>query len=292
MSPQETASRLRAANKFTENAELLWKVAQDPEIAAKNKDIASKAVNLIGETLPYIAGTTAGYIAAGPLGGFAVGSLVEGNSAYRTAVDHFTKANKGKPLTAAQQSQAEKIGLGVGMVSGAVEAFGGRAAEMLLLRATKKLQNKLAKAGAVFTIGTVIEALEEGAQEVAQITGEETYRDVDWKERVNRTLGSMAGGAFLGGTMRGASVIARGVLPPTLPTAQPPTAVTPVPLRTAIPSTEPAEPTVTPEAPAKAPPTKTEQVIAKMTAKQEGPAGPKPITSLKELEQLQQKKIV
>ena len=176
----------------------MWKLSQDPGIAAQNEDLISKAFSLIGETLPYIAVTTGAFIIAGPLGGFAVGSLVEGSTAYQTAIDEGVSADK-----------AKMIGVAVGMISGAIEAFGGRGAEALLLKATANIKSKLAKTGAVLTIGSVIEALEEGAQEIAHLTGETTYRDVDWKEATNRTLGAMAGGAFLGGIMRGGSVIGR-----------------------------------------------------------------------------------
>ena len=207
MRPQEPLSlpqiqkNMEAARKNEKTAQFLWELSKDPGIAAQNKDLASKALNLIGETVPYITATTAAYIVAGPVGGFTVGSLVEGNSAYRVALD------AGVP-----EDKARKIGVGVGLISGAVEAFGGRFAEDLLLRATAKLRSKILKAGAVFTVGTVVEALEEGAQEIAQITGEKTYRDVSWKEGVNRTLGSMAGGAFLGGTMRVGSMSGKGIL--------------------------------------------------------------------------------
>lgn len=205
---QQIQKRKIASAKLRKKADFLWKLSQHPEIAARNKDLASKALNLIGETIPYITATTAGYVTLGPMGGFTVGAMVEGNSAYRTALEY------GVPET-----KAKKIGVGVGVVSGAVEAFGGRYAEQLLIKATAKLKTKVAKAGAVFGIGTVVEALEEGAQEIAAITGEETYRDVNWNERVSRTLGAMAGGGFLGGAMRGGSMAARGIIPETPPTA-------------------------------------------------------------------------
>ena len=198
--PQKQASQASAA-KLREGSDFLWNLSQNPGIAAQNKDVASKALNLIGETIPYITATTAAFITAGPTGAFTVGSLVEGNSAYRVALDSGVDENK-----------AKNIGIGVGVVSGAIEAFGGRYAEQMLLATTKRLQSKIAKAGAVFGIGTLVEALEEGAQEVAQIVGEETYRDVDWNERTTRVLSSMAGGGFLGGAFRGASMAARGTL--------------------------------------------------------------------------------
>ncbi|KKN74439.1 hypothetical protein LCGC14_0390590 [marine sediment metagenome] len=198
--PQKRAFQASSA-KLRKGSDFLWNLSQNPGIAAQNKDIASKALNLIGETIPYITATTAAFITAGPVGAFTVGSLVEGNSAYRVALDSGVDENK-----------AKNIGIGVGVISGAVEAFGGRFAEQLALKAISKFKNKAVKAGAVFGIGTIVEALEEGAQEVAQIVGEETYRDVDWNERTTRILSSMAGGGFLGGVMRGGSVAARGII--------------------------------------------------------------------------------
>lgn len=220
MRPQEPSDlpeifrRVAVRKKLREKSDFLWKLSQNPGLASQNKDLASKALNLIGETIPYITATTAGYVTLGPMGGFTVGSMVEGNSAYRTAVDHYTAENKGESLTVKQKRTARKIGVGVGVVSGAVEAFGGKYAEQLLLKATTKLKTKIAKAGAVFGIGTIVEALEEGAQEIAAITGEETYRDVNWNESVTRTLGAMAGGGFLGGVMRGGSMAGRRIVSP------------------------------------------------------------------------------
>jgi len=205
--PAMRKSNQQAIEKARSDAALLWKVAKDPSIASKNKDLASKALNLIGETIPYITATTAAFVSAGPMGAFAVGSLVEGNSAYRTALDDGVDPGK-----------AKKIGIGVGIVSGAIESFGGKGTEMLLNKATAKLKSKAAKGAAVFGTGTIVEALEEAGQEVAAITGEETYRDVDWSERVDRTLSAAAGGAFLGGAMRGASMAGRGLSrPPVAP---------------------------------------------------------------------------
>lgn len=201
-SPYARATRKanqQAIIKAKSDAALLWNISKDPSIAAQNKDLSSKAVNLIGETIPYITGTTAAYLAAGPMGSFTVGSLVEGNSAYRTALDD------GVP-----EAKAKKIGVGVGIVSGAIESFGGRGTEMLLNKATAKLKSKVARGVAIFGTGTIVEALEEAGQEVAAITGEETYRDVDWKERVDRTLSAAAGGAFLGGMFRATTMAKRG----------------------------------------------------------------------------------
>ena len=183
-----------------DDAKFLWQLTKNPDLAARDDTLSLKAINLIGETIPYITASTAAYAGVGPLGGFAVGSLVEGNASYRRAIDEGV-----------DESTAKKIGLGVGIVSGAIESVGGKYTEALLMRASSKIRNKLAARGAQFTIGTVVEALEEGAQEVSQIAGEAIYQEVDWDQGAKRILGSMAGGAFLGGTMRGLSMGARGI---------------------------------------------------------------------------------
>ena len=192
ISPEQKKKNRETAARFEEKAGFLWELSQDPSLAAKNTDIASRALVLIGGTIPYITVTTVAFIAAGPGGSFVVGSLVEGNSAYRNALDNDVP-----------EAKARMIGVGVGLVAGAVETFGGKIATRLLDRAIAKITDKVLKAGAVFTVGTIVEALEEGAQEIAHLVGEETFRDIDWAERVNRVLGAMAGGAFLGGTSRG-----------------------------------------------------------------------------------------
>ena len=173
------------------DAQLLWEVAKRPEIAATRDDLAGKAINVIFETIPYITATT---IAAAPtfgIGGFFVGASVEGNSAYRTALDYGV-----------DEQTARNIGVGVGLVNGAIETIGGRTAGALLDRVVGKIADKTFKKVASFGVGMVVEALEEGTQELSTITGESTYKDVPWKEIVNRTAASMAGGAFLGGVFR------------------------------------------------------------------------------------------
>ena len=188
--------------KLKKSAEFLWDIRKDPFLEAQNTDNLSKVFNLAAETVPYITATSVATVVAGPFGGFAVGSMVEGNSAYRTALDHFTELNKGKPLTDAQKSQAKMIGAMVGVAAGAIEAYGGKYAGELFEKVAGKIANKAGQTAAKFGISTVIEALEEGSQEIAAIAGESTYRDVSWEEGVKRTLGSMAAGGLLGGTAK------------------------------------------------------------------------------------------
>ena len=200
---------VKQAQIWRDYAQLMWDVSNSPDLAMHNEDVFSKAVYMMGRTLPYITTTTAATLTAGPIGAFAAGSMIEGNSAYRTALDEMLELNEGKPLTEAQKRKAESIGIGVGLVSGAVETFGGRLADKLALKAISRIKGKLAKAGATLTVGSLIEALEEGTQEIAHIAGAEAYRDVDWNEMVRRTFGALAGGFFLGGVYRGGSVVMR-----------------------------------------------------------------------------------
>jgi hypothetical protein len=181
-----------------ENGQLLWEVAKQPDIAAKNTDLLDRAINLIGETIPFITATTVASLPTYGIGGFFVGATVEGNSAYREALDEGV-----------DEETARKIGTGVGIVSGAIETVGGKFAGDLFDRATSKLRNKIIRRGAKFAAATFVEALEEGSQELTAITGETVYRDVDWNEAVSRTGGAMAGGAFLGGLFKGADIATR-----------------------------------------------------------------------------------
>ncbi len=198
--------------KSRETAKMLWEISKHPELAAKKENLGGKAINLIGETIPYITATTAGYLLGGPLGAFPVAAIVEGHSFYQEAIDSGVDPKK-----------AKNIGVAVGIVSGAIESIGGRGVELLFTRVVSKVKNKIVKGVALFGIGTIVEALEEGGQEIAAITGEKTYREVNWEETVGRTLSSMAGGAFLGGVMKGGGVGVRTLLSQAA-TAEPPSA--------------------------------------------------------------------
>jgi hypothetical protein len=191
-----------------EKAKLYHTLASHPEIMPQDEGLMNKALNVIGETLPYITATSAATIIAGPAGtaaaigaGGAVGGLVEGNSAYQTAIDSGVDVKK-----------ATMIGVGVGVINGAIEAVGGKMAGKLANVAIAKLNSKVARGITKFTANTIIEALEEGSQEIASLTGESTYRDINWTEITSRTLGSMAGGAFLGGLMGSARTAGQAVL--------------------------------------------------------------------------------
>ncbi len=178
-----------------ENGKLLWEVAKQPDIAATNDDLFDKAINIFGETIPYITATTIASIPTLGVGGFFVGATVEGNSAYRTALDEGV-----------DEDTARKIGVAVGIFSGAVETVGGKFAGKLFDSATAKIKNKIIGKVAKFGASTLVEALEEGTQEIAALTGENIYRDVNWKEAVQRTGSAMIGGAFLGGVFKSADI--------------------------------------------------------------------------------------
>ncbi len=196
---QEKAQLEVRAKRYEEQANLYWEVAKNPDLAGQDQGAANKAINLVGETLPYITATTAAYMVAGPLGGFAAGGLVEGHSIYQTAID------KG-----VDEQKAKWLGASAGIIIGAIESVGGKAAgEIFEKIVLKKIESKIAQGAALFGLGTLIEALEEGSQEAVTIGAEEFYRDVDWKERLTRIAASMAGGAFLGGTMRSMQIASK-----------------------------------------------------------------------------------
>lgn len=192
---------IKTLEKSRGTAKMLWEISKHPKLAATKENLGGKAINLIGETIPYITATTAGYLLGGPLGAFPVAAIVEGHGSYQEAVDAGVDPEK-----------AKNIGVSVGIVSGAIESVGGKGAEVLFTKVVSGLKNKIARRAALFGVGTIVEALEEGGQEVAAITGEKTYREVDWEETVGRTLGAMAGGAFLGGVIKGGGVGIRTLL--------------------------------------------------------------------------------
>lgn len=196
--PTTIPDREQMAEKLRVDADTLWEIANHPELTPQDKGKVNWALNLSGETLPYIGATTIAYMLAGPFGAFVVGGTVEGHSSYQEALDEDVD-----PAT------AELIGLGVGIVSGAIESVGGAYTEQMFQKVSLRVKNKLLRRGAKFTTASLVESLEEGGQEIAAIFGEEVYRDVDWEERATRIASAMAGGLFLGGTMKGMTIGAR-----------------------------------------------------------------------------------
>lgn len=198
--PAVTKADREFANEMKANARLMWDISKDPELVLKRDDIASKVLGMGMQTIPYITGTTAATLIAGPLGGFAVGWMVEGNSAYQTAIDEGLS-----------EEDAKAIGMGVGMIAGAIETTGMLGADKLFEAATAKIKNKIIRGGVSLTVGSITEALEEASQELTAIAGESLYKDVDFEDAVKRTLASAAGGAAVGGMFKTVSAAARGV---------------------------------------------------------------------------------
>lgn len=193
------SSAMERAEKLRQFGDLMYDVSRNPDLAAQNTDVFGKLVNLTGETIPYMTATTASSIVGGPLGGFAVGSMVEGNSAYRTALENDVPEDK-----------AKLIGAGVGIVAGAIESLGFGVTKRMYGKIAESIGGRIGQGAAGLTAGALNEAMEEGLQEVTAITGEATYRDIDRKEAIVRTLTSMAAGGVLGGPMNLARGIATG----------------------------------------------------------------------------------
>jgi len=188
MSQAQRKQIKRRTNEIKEKSRFLWEVSQNPDLAPTNRDITQKLLNLGPAVIPYISATTVASIIGGPLGGFAVGWMVEGNAAYQTAIDNSVA-----------EEDARLIGFSVGVISGAIEVVGGRFADDLINRATTKMTNRIVQKTVAFTAQSFSEAIEEASQEVAALTGEATYKDIDWDEVVNRTITSAGQGASVGG---------------------------------------------------------------------------------------------
>jgi hypothetical protein len=174
---QEREADAKAAEEMKNSAQLLWEISKDPELAAQRDDLMSKVLGLGAQTIPYITATTAATILGGPMGGFAVGYMVEGNRAYQTARDN------GVP-----EPVARNIGMAVGTVSGAIESIGGRVADKALKKVSDKIANYFVRTGAQLTLGSLSEAMEEGGQELAAIVGQSTYDKTVWDQALRRTL--------------------------------------------------------------------------------------------------------
>ena len=193
-SEQERVDRLRAYG------DLMWEIYKDPELASQNRDLLSQVINMGAETIPYITWTTLASLAAGPFGGFAVGSMVEGNSAYREALD-----------AGVSDENAKAIGIGVGIICGAIERVGGKVTDKAVAKIAAKLKNQVVRGTADLTLGSLTEAMEEATQEWAQMGGEAIYRDIDADEAIRRTLTSAGGGFLLGGAFKTTSSAVRGL---------------------------------------------------------------------------------
>lgn len=183
-----------------EKARFMWQVGQNPDLALRNDDWLNQIMAIGAQTVPYITATTAGTIAGGPFGGFLVGDAIIGNMAYQKAIDADVP-----------EDTANQIRFAVGITGGAIEAFGGAAADKYMSMLTEKITNRLVRAGANFTVGSLIEAAEEAGQEIADITGESIYRDIDFNDAIRRTLVAAGGGALLGGAFKTASAAVRGI---------------------------------------------------------------------------------
>uniref|UniRef100_A0A6M3XFR8 Uncharacterized protein n=1 Tax=viral metagenome TaxID=1070528 RepID=A0A6M3XFR8_9ZZZZ len=173
---------------YQKQARLMWAVSKDPQLALKSDVMLDQLFAIAVQTAPYITATTAGTMVAGPMGGFVAGSSLMGNSAYQKAIDNDVP-----------EMQARAIGAAVGLFSGVVESFGGVVAGKYVDIIAAKISSKYLAKGAAFVLSDAIEGMEEGVQEIADITGEAVYKDIDFKEGVKRVLVASAGGVALGG---------------------------------------------------------------------------------------------
>lgn len=185
------AGKLTGKDGLTDLGRAFHLAAEDFELAPQldsdwldwviNVSAGNVATTGIGTALSAVPGV-------GPALAFGHMFAIEGSEAYHNALDN------GVP-----EDQAAAIGMGVGLANAVIEmALGAGGKYTAALR--KKVTGKtLANWGKRRVRDSVVEALEELFQEQTQLGAETLYRDVDWKEWVERSAQAMAGGALLGG---------------------------------------------------------------------------------------------
>lgn len=168
----------------------------------------------LGDTLPMMATAAAATVATGPVGGFLVAGTAEGDSAYREAI-----------AGGATPEQAELERLVVGTINGTIElaqvgqvlrlgkGAGKEVARAFAKEASDRALQKIAKAAGRVTAASVVNAMEEGVEEVAQEwVGEGAAilihdKEFDAQEMLSRTGQAFAGGATAGLFLGGGSII-------------------------------------------------------------------------------------
>jgi len=165
--------------------------------------------NAVGETLPFMAGTVAATIVGGPAAGASISFAVEGDNAYREAIE-----------SGASEEDAQIDRMIVGTVNAAIEKLqidkimgggkaGGRAVKSIVDSARKKAWGKVAKQGGKLGMDalkmSITEGVEEALQEVVSTTapalrGGEIPEGGEILKRVGMAgLGGAVAGPLLGG---------------------------------------------------------------------------------------------
>lgn len=174
--------------------------------------LAGFIANATGRTLPYFAVATVAGAAAGPAATWAVTAAIEGDGAYRDAIAAGATE---------EQAQLNRIIVGsvngvielaqVGKVLGVAEGASGAALKEFKDAVAERAWKKIAKAGGKLTTAQVIDAVGEGAEEVAQEwVGAGAARIIHGEEMTDmarRTGTAFAGGFVGGGLLQGGSLV-------------------------------------------------------------------------------------
>jgi len=103
--------------------------------------------NAVGEALPFMAGTVAATLAAGPRAGFAVAFAVEGDNAYRDAIASGAseeEANMDRMIVGSINAALEKMQ--IDKVLGGAKSS-GRIMRLMVKSAKSKAKSRVAKLG-------------------------------------------------------------------------------------------------------------------------------------------------
>lgn len=280
-------------------AQELAEKAKEPAFSpAQDGGVKGFVASAVGQTLPFMAASTLATILTGtPVAAFGVGFAVEGDSAFRDAIE-----------SGADENEAHLDRMIVGTLNGAIEQmqvggilkFAKKGGVKTLLNAAKeKSLKKLFRKGLKLTTNTVKHSINEGLEEALQETvgivtpaitrGEKLPTAKEFGKRVGKAgLGGAVVGGILGGagsivgkTEAGQAQVAeiepeavKGEVLQPKPTKTPPKTPVKPPVRPVAPSKEKISPVVPKkvEQAVVAPKSKTAQVIDKIASTEVAPA--------------------
>jgi hypothetical protein len=260
------------AEKIEEAADKLHTISQKPEYApAKEGGIRGFVAASIGQALPYMAAsTTAAIITGNPYAAFMVGYSVEGDNAYREALEN-----------GATEEQAQMNRLVVGTINGAIEQIQinqifkyanvqKQAVKQLSKVAQRNALQKIAQFGGKLTYNQLELAINEGLQEAFQETTSvaAVYR-IDPTVLDNATRRILISG--LGGSIVGLGLGSAGALQSKIAYNQA-NVESLAPETPAKPPVSPAEPRIAPETAPTTPEGITGQIAAEKAPEVKAPA--------------------
>jgi hypothetical protein len=240
-------------SKLEEWANALHQLSSRPAFtAAKEGGWKGFVAASVGQAFPYMAAASASTIITGqPYAAFMVGFSVEGDNAYRTALEN-----------GASEEEAQMNRFVVGVINGAIEQIqinqlykfaktGTESVKAISQAAQKGAMNKIAQAGGRLTLNSLHqfsrEALEETLQEFTTIAAEAQQNPEVWITATDRIMKAGLGGGTVGLILGGGGAIAtkqpsQAIVKPTEPSK--------TPVKPAVPPVEAITPTKpTPTAP-------------------------------------------